>query len=186
MSIMSFLSLPGILIGTIMAPLLAKKFGKKYTLIIVTIANLIISVLFFITGYENLVLVFIFTCLQVTCVGAAFVMISSMTADTIEYGEWQTGQRNEAVITSTRTLITKVASAMTGLATAIILVVANYQPNIEQTAATKSSFHFIASLLPGVVMMIGVIPMFFYELTEKRHAEIIEELNNRKNSGKEV
>lgn len=118
--------------------------------------------------------------LQILFVGAAFVVISSMTADTIEYGEWKTGQRNEGVITSTRTLITKIASALVGVAVAVVLSMTGYVPNVEQTEHTMNAFHFVVSFLPGIVMMIGAIPMFFYTLTEERHAKIVAELKERR------
>ena len=35
------------------------------------------------------------------------VCVNAMMMDTIEYGEWKTGQRNEAMITSTRCFVTK-------------------------------------------------------------------------------
>ena len=117
--------------------------------------------------------------LQVLCVGASFVMLSSMTADTIEYGEWITGQRNEGIITSTRTLITKIASALVGVAVAVVLTMTGYVPNVEQTTETMQAFHFVISFLPGIVMMIGAIPIFFYSLTESKHQEIMEELKKR-------
>lgn len=83
--------------------------------------NLLASIIFFVLGYGNTVTVIICNAVQTTCVGAAMVCINSMNADTIEYGEWKTGQRNE-----------------------------------------------------------GVIPMFFYDLTEEKHAEIMKELASRK------
>ena len=181
MSLMSLITLPSILLGTAAAPFLTKFFGKKKTLLGLMAANLVISIIFYLIGYHNITLVLIMGALQILCVGCSFVVISSMTADTIEYGEWKTGQRNEGVITSTRTLITKIASALVGVAVAIVLTMTGYVPNVEQTVSTMNAFHFVVALLPGIVMMIGAIPMFFYPLTEKRHAEIVEELKERKN-----
>ena len=131
-------------------------------------------------GYGSIPLVLLMGALQILCVGASFVVISSMTADTIEYGEWMTGQRNEGVITSTRTLITKAASALVGVAVAAVLTMTGYVPNVAQSAQTMGAFHFVVSFLPGIVMMIGAIPMFFYSLTEERHAQIMEELKERR------
>lgn len=180
MSIMSLTTLPSILLGTLAAPFLTKRWGKKNTLLGLTACNLIVSFAFWAVGYENIVLVLVMGALQVLFVGASFVVITSMTADTIEYGEWKTGQRNEGVITSTRTLITKAASALVGVAVAMVLTMTGYVPNVVQTASTMNAFHFVVSLLPGIVMAIGVIPMFFYDLTEDRHAQIMKELEERR------
>lgn len=179
MSVMSLVTLPSIVIGTLLAPILAKKLGKKNTLLALMVANLVISGIFYFGGYSSVPFVLIMGALQVLCVGASFVMLSSMTADTIEYGEWITGQRNEGIITSTRTLITKIASALVGVAVAVVLTMTGYVPNVEQTTETMQAFHFVISFLPGIVMMIGAIPIFFYSLTESKHQEIMEELKKR-------
>lgn len=180
MSLMSFTILPSILLGTLAAPLFVKLWGKKKTLLCLMGANLVISCIFYFAGYSVLPLILVLSAMQVFCVGASFVVMTSMTADTIEYGEWKTGQRNEGVITSTRTLITKVASALVGVGVAIVLTITGYVPNEVQTTQTMDAFHFVASLLPGVVMMIGAIPMFFYSLTEESHGKIMEELKERR------
>ncbi len=179
MSIMSLVTLPSIIFGTLSAPFIAKKLGKKRTLLTLMVANLIISAIFYFGGYGSIGFVLIMGALQIFCVGAAFVMISSMTADTIEYGEWMTGQRNEGIITSTRTLITKIASALVGVGVAVILTLTGYQANVAQSAQTMQAFHFAISFLPGIVMLIGAIPMFVYPLTEKKYMEIRAELQAR-------
>lgn len=108
------------------------------------------------------------------------VLINSMNADTIEYGEWITGQRNEGVITSTRTLVVKIASTIQGITLAAVLGMTGYVPGAEQAAGTLGIFHFVVSMLTGLVMFAGVIPMFFYDLTEEKHAQITAELVARK------
>ena len=108
------------------------------------------------------------------------VLINSMNADTIEYGEWITGQRNEGVITSTRTLVVKIASTIQGITLAAVLGMTGYVPGAEQAASTLGAFHFVVSMLTGIVMFAGVIPMFFYDLTEEKHAQITAELAARK------
>lgn len=182
MSAMSIVTLPAILTGTLLAPCLAKRIGKKYTLLGFMLVNFAVSVLFFIVGYQSIAFVLLMGGLQTLCVGAAFVMISSMTADTIEYGEWKTGQRNEGIITSTRTLITKIASALVGVAVAAVLMATGYTPYQEPSDQTVQTFHFAVSLLPGLVMLLGAVPMLFYTLTEQRHAEIVKELSLRSES----
>ena len=182
MSVMSLVTLPSIIFGTCIAPLLAKKLGKKRTVLVLMVTNLIVSGIFFFGGYSSIPFVLVMGALQILCVGAAFVMLSSMTADTIEYGEWKTGQRNEGIITSTRTLITKIASALVGVAVAVVLTMTGYVPNVEQSESTMHAFHFVISFLPGIVMMIGAVPIFFYSLTESKHLEIMEELKKRRES----
>ena len=133
-------------------------------------------------GYGSVPVVMTFSVFQVILCGATTVIINAMTADTTEYGEWKTGQRNEGIITSTRTLITKIASALVGAITGVVLIAAQYNnaPDAVQTDFTMNAFHVVVSLLPGIVVFIGIIPMFFYPLTEERHAQIVEEIKARR------
>lgn len=113
--------------------------------------------------------------------GAAIVCVNAMLADTIEYGEWKTGQRNEAMITSTRCFVTKCVSAVSGLVIALVIAVTGMVPQAaEQAPVVLNSFHFIYTLGSAGVMILAVVPMAFYKLTEKRHAEIMAELAARK------
>ena len=92
---------------------------------------------------------------------AAFILINSMTADTMEYAEWKTGQRNEGVIASARTRITKFASSVAGVLASAALVYTKYQPNVQQTVETQKSCHYLVSIIPGRILLIGVILMPF-------------------------
>lgn len=181
MAVMGLLTVPCMVIGSLSVPFLVKRLGKKNSIIGLTIVELAVSILFFFSGYGSIPLVMTFSVIQVILVGAATVIINAMTADTTEYGEWMTGQRNEGIITSTRTLITKVASALVGAITGVILIGSHYNHVAAvQATYTMNAFHLVVSLLPGVVMFIGVIPMFFYPLTEERHAQIVAEINARR------
>ncbi len=140
--------------------------------------SLVISAMMQLVGYGSIPFVLLMGALQILCVGAS-CQISSTRRIRIEYGEWMTGQRNEGVITSVP-WITKAASALVGVAVAAVLTMTGYVPNVAQSAQTMGAFHFVVSFLPGIVMMIGAIPMFFYSLTEERHAQIMEELKERR------
>ena len=117
----SLATVPCMIIGSLLVPVISKRTGKKKALIGIMGVNLVASAVFYLVGYSNVVTVIICNAIQTTCVGAAMVLINSMNADTIEYGEWITGQRNEGVITSTRTLVVKIASTIQGITLATVL-----------------------------------------------------------------
>lgn len=104
-----------------------------------------------------------------------------MLMDTIEYGEWKTGQRNEGIIQATRCFIVKCVMAVSGVIVAAIIGLTGYVPLAEvQPDAVLSTFHFMATAFGSVLIIAALVPIFFYNLTEKRHAEIMEELKARK------
>lgn len=183
-SIMSLLLLVGMVLGSVAFLVLSKKVGKKNCMFGIAAVYAVAMAVLYVSGWDNLVAVFACATISNIAMGAAIVCVNAMLADTIEYGEWKTGQRNEAMITSTRCFVTKCVSAISGLAVALVIAITGLVPQAaEQAPVVLNSFHFMYSLGSAGVMILAAIPMFFYKLTEKRHAEIMEELKARK-SGK--
>ena len=108
------------------------------------------------------------------------VGVNAMMADTMEYGEWMTGQRNEGVITSTRCFVTKCANAIGGVAVAAVIGLTGYTGSGAQSATTLHGFHFMMSLACAIIMILAIVPLFFHNLTEEKHAQIVAELAARK------
>jgi len=181
MSVLNTIAMVGMIVGSALFPVISKKIGKKTTMFVLTSILAVVSIFQYIAGYSSLAIIFTCAAITTVCTGAFVVSVNAMMADTIEYGEWKTGQRNEAMITSTRCFFTKVVMALSGIVVAAIIGLTGYEPLAEvQSAAALSSFHFMYSLAAGICMVIAILPMFFYDLTEKRHAEIMEELKARK------
>lgn len=134
-------------------------------------------------GKANAIVLFATSSVSTVCVGAVMVCVNAMMMDTIEYGEWKTGQRNEAMITSTRCFVTKCVMAVAGIAVAAVIGLTGYIPQeTVQPVNVLNSFHFVYTLVSAGIIILAVVPMLFYKLTEKRHAEIMEELAARKAS----
>lgn len=176
----SLIALPGTMLGSLLAPKLATKLSKKKALIGSNIALVLAGIVFMIIPYNQVWLIMAMSAIQVMSISLSMVIVSSMIADTIEYAEWKTGQRNEGVISSTRTFTTKLAMALSGLIAGSILTFSGYTPNVEQSKTTLAIFHLVVSILPGIIAMIACIPMKWYELTEEKHEMIMKEIASRK------
>jgi sugar (glycoside-pentoside-hexuronide) transporter len=175
----SALMLPGILAGMLLTPILTKKLGQKGLYIFAFILGGALNVAFYFVGYTNLPLVIIFSVLTTIPFGFLMVLCSTLVASTIEYAEWKTGLRCEGLISSTQTLTAQICIAIGGLS-GLILTIANYIPNAVQAKSTLDLLQLGNTVLPAAGLFLGIIPMLFYDLTEKRHAEIVEELQRRK------
>ena len=91
-----------------------------------------------------------------------------MTADVVDYGEWKTGQRNEAMITSTRCFVTKCVAAVAGAFVLAAIGVTGFVPQAEvQAAGVLNGFHFMYTLLSAILMIFAVVPMFRRFLAKK-------------------
>lgn len=182
-SVMSLITLAGMVLGSICFIFGSKILGKRNSMFAIAIIYTLSNAVLYFAGWSNLAIIFITAAISNISMGAAIVCVNAMLADTIEYGEWKTGQRNEAMITSTRCFVTKCVGAASGLIIAVVIAVTGMVPQAtEQTPIVLNSFHFVFSMGSAIVMILAVVPMFFYKLTEKRHAEIMDELSARKTS----
>lgn len=179
-AVFNSITVPGMLLGIALTPYLSKKMGQKRFYFLASILGILVNGgLYFIDATSSLtpfLILFAFTSLPQ---GIILIMTSSMIANTIEYAEWKFGQRSEGLISSTQTLTSKIAIALgTGLC-GLILSFSHYIPNAVQSAQTLSTFHFSFTMLLAIMIALGMIPMFFYELTEEKHSAIMADLEMR-------
>lgn len=181
MAVLSTISTVGMVVGAILFTAMTKKVGKKNCMFAIAVIYTAANLVLYFVGWSNLVVLYVTSSIASVAIGACMVCVNAMLADTIEYGEWKTGQRNEAMITSTRCFVTKCVAAVAGAFVLAAIGVTGFVPQAEvQAAGVLNGFHFMYTLLSAILMIFAVVPMFFYKLTEKRHAEIMEELKARK------
>ena len=180
MSVLSLISTLASIAGSVLFIFLAKHFDKKYVMFMLSGGYIAACLIHYFSGWDNLGLIYVTSAISGACCGGFMVAVMAMMADTIEYGEWKTGQRNEGMITSTRCFVTKLVMAISGVVVAFVMGIFGYDPGAAQSVEVLNAFHTMMTLVCAGTMVIGVIPMFFYDLTEKKHAEIMAELAARK------
>jgi melibiose permease/lactose/raffinose/galactose permease len=105
-------------------PAIVKKFGRKRIFLSATILVVIGYAVFFSAGY-----VFDLSMLVIGIAGFVLffgqgliqVLVLVMLADTIEYGQWKLGTRNESIVFSINPFVTKMATAIQTLVVSITL-----------------------------------------------------------------
>ena len=180
MAVLSTIQLICSVLGGLLFPILAKLLGKKNTMFTLAGVYAVSAMALFFTGWGNPMVLYISYAVSSVCAGCFIVSVNAMMMDTMEYGEWKTGQRNEGLITSTRCFVSKLVMAFVGIIVAAVVGLTGYVPQVAQTAQTLNAFHFVYTAGCALCMVAAVIPIFFYDLTEKKHAEIIAELAARK------
>lgn len=107
---------------------------------------------------------------------AAFVML----ADSVEYGEWQTGVRVEGLALSAGTFGEKVGTGIGGMILGLIMSVGGYiGGQAQQTESALTSIKVTFIHVPIILGIISIILLYFYKL-DKQYPEIVKELNERK------
>lgn len=179
MAYMNFIIIGSSFLGVIFLPKLVKLFGKKQAAMVgLTISVAADTVNFFMPNN-----IYVFTILA----SIAFIGISipngitwALVSDIIDYGEWKSGERKEGTTYSLFNFSRKLAQALSGFLSGIGLGLIGYVPNVAQKAGTLIGIKGLLLLYPAVSLGIAIAVIgFMYNLTDKRHAEIVKELQAR-------
>ncbi len=166
-------------------PLFRKKFDCKKILFIAISTTIFGYVGFFVLsslGIYNLVALCIMAVIIFIGFGLATVLTTIFLADTVDYGEWKNGQRNESVTFSLQTFVVKLASAISGFLAGVGLDIIKFNKDLgtSQTAGTITGLHILMTVIPMIGLVASII--FFmrkYRLTEDYLKKITTELKER-------
>ncbi|WP_286357273.1 MFS transporter, partial [Faecalibaculum rodentium] len=92
-------------LGFFLIPNLTKKFRKKDLLAGIIVLDIVVRIVFFMTGYENVPMLLGMLMLTQLFHASLGPVMSSMIAETIEYSEVKTGRRCEAITFSGQTFM---------------------------------------------------------------------------------
>lgn len=120
-----------------------------------------------------------FLWMQVTGLGLA-LGFWSILPDTVEYGEWRSGRRTESFVFGLGQFFLKVALGLGAGLFGWLLDQIGYRANTVQTPETLAHMKMLMTALPALGLTLAGVAMVFYPLRGGRHAEIVEELANRR------
>jgi len=169
--------------------LFSKRFTRRKLYTGATILVVAGYILFF---FSPMNMIFIGAAGILIFVGQAFIQMLMLMflADTIEYGQWKLGKRNESITFSIQPFINKLGGAVaTGvLGYSLIISGINSARTPEDVTAEGVTIVKVAMLLlPLVAIVIGyIINMKAFKIDEKRYAQIISDLEERGDIGKTV
>lgn len=197
-AVLGIVTAVGSMISMAICPFLIKKMGEKKVYLLMSFYGFAVSILSFIIGYfwfrnpENMALTILFYAslfLIGLQFGAVTLMPMIMTADCVDYYEYETGKRMEGAAYSILTLTIKVCLAL-GTALGLVFVqISGYSDAVSQiTAGTLSGFDvhtkdvifFAYTAVPGILALLSTIPMFKYDIVGEKKAKIASELSARR------
>jgi GPH family glycoside/pentoside/hexuronide:cation symporter len=116
--------------------------------------------------------------LQVVVYGSAFgafgVLVWALVPDTVEYGQWQTGDRNESAVFGSVLLTQKLSSGLMGLFVGTMLSLVGYDVTQDtQAQSTIDSLRLHIFLGPTVLLALSSLVILRLPLNRRVHAEIV-------------
>ena len=171
------------LVALVIFPYVSKHFNRRQMYGISTAIVVVGYILFFFADHS---LALIAIAAVIIFIGEAFIQLLMLMflADTIEYGQWKLGKRNDSITFSIQPLINKIGGAFaTGIVSITLMIT-----GIKQDAVASETIDGLGKLIfknsmliiPLILIAIGYyIYIKKYELNEERYAQIVKELKER-------
>lgn len=119
-------------------------------------------------------------------VGQAFIqtLMLMFLADTVEYGEWKLGKRNESITFSMQPLINKMGGALSTGVVSLTLIFSGIKIDGGTAEMISESGKLMLKMsmfaLPLIFIVVGyVIYLKKYKISEEFYAEILKDLQNK-------
>jgi|TARA_B110000259_G_scaffold188451_1_gene247605 GPH family glycoside/pentoside/hexuronide:cation symporter len=193
LTIQRFVSLPGILIVLPLSVYLTKLLDKKRTLIYACLVTAFfmglpfcLRLIDFFPGNDSpLLLVALFGPLFVSYLVAPLlpIVIDSQLADITDDHEHRTGHRSEGVVFSIRTFAMKATSGIGGLIGGFGLELIEFPEQAVPGEVAQEALNgllFMSGPLYWIIVVASIGFMAMYQLSERRHGEIVAELKVRR------
>ncbi|KQY47918.1 glucuronide transporter [Cellulomonas sp. Root137] len=162
-------------------PRIVRAVGKKPAYISASIIAIVAALGIALTPSDHPGLAIAFFGLYGVGMAAVNTLMWALEADTVEYGEWRTGVRTEGTTYAVFSFTRKVGQAVGGAAAAYGLGFVGYIAQQEvQSQATQDGIRFIAGFVPAAFILVGVLIMVFYPLTETRFKSMVAEVAARR------
>jgi GPH family glycoside/pentoside/hexuronide:cation symporter len=165
----------------------SRRLNKRWAYISgVSFLAAVLLVLSSLTPQTTLVLIMILCVLAGIGVSAMHVLPWAILPDAIEYGELQSGERQEGVLYSLITLAQKVASSIAVPLALLVLQASGYVAN-SATQPTSAVFgiRMVAGPIPAFTLCMGILFTLLYPLGRENFREITRQLEERRRLARE-
>ncbi len=187
-----------------LTPLLCKKFEKKTIFNLMNIisgvafAMIFVLYLIFPTTLGGVPIILLSIAFLFASAGVGFIMVlqSMMIADCVDYEEYRNGTRPDGVFFSGQSFLTKLAAGLAVMIQGLGYMIVGYETDAitsmnsalasglvtfaEEYKTFAMIMFFLVSIPPAIGMVLSIIPMLKYDLTDKEHTRILDELNQKR------
>lgn len=133
--------------------------------------------------------------------GMLNVLQSIIIADSIDYEEYTNGVRPDGVFFSGQSFATKLSSGIASIIQGVAYSIVGFSSDniekcnnaLQQGASFKHDFpqyasimFFLCSVPPAIGLLLSILPMRKYELTNEKHQEILDTLVEKRRIEKEI
>jgi len=147
------------------------------------IAMMLLGYVMFLFAGTNVTMVLIAVAIYFFPYPMIFLAALMTITDSVEYGQWKNGTRNESVTLSVRPLIDKLAGAFANGVVMIAALQSGMTGNAKPSDISTSGLLQFKMFMFYIPIILLIISAFVYfkkiSLSEKRHAEIVNDLEKK-------
>ena len=163
-----------------LTPWMRKKIGKKPLLQGSMVVAIIGFSLMYIVPSHNVVAVFIARIIANCGVIEASTFAWSFVPETITYGEWKTGKRENGIANAIVGFFFKFGMALGGVIPGYILALFAFNADLKvQSAKALQGIMLTATIIPIVFLIAGIICFSFYKLSDNFVNKMNKEIEQR-------
>jgi glycoside/pentoside/hexuronide:cation symporter, GPH family len=175
------------LIGTLLVPFVAIKFGKKQTFLTLFVVSALACGIFYLLKPQQIAVMLAFQALYSIASGPLSPLIWAMYADAADYAEWKNGRRATGLVFSASATSQKAGWAIGTLFTGLLLSSVGYVSDAIPTPAVSHMILVLMSLVPAAFGIISAVCILFYRLDETTMKQIaLDLLDRRKAAGEQA
>jgi len=158
-----------------------------YASMVMAIGGYAVLFVLMLNNINNIYILFIPGFFVFVAFGMLTVLTTVFLANTVDYGEWKNGRRDESVIFSMQTFVVKLASGVAALIASICLSICNLSDNtdaVETVVDTATSSVLGLRMTMTVLPIIGLLAALIvfgkkFILTETKVEEIAQKLREK-------
>jgi glycoside/pentoside/hexuronide:cation symporter, GPH family len=174
--------LTSLLIGVAVSNSLSIRVGKRNLFILSMVLTAIFNVMLFFLPSTATVPIFVSEILRQFAYGWSCPLLWAMMADVADYGEWKTGRRATATVTSAVVFALWAGLALGGAIAGWLFSSYGYVPNALQTDRALMGIRLTASVYASLAFVATALCLLFYPITREANLKIADDLTERRKS----
>ena len=165
-------------------PALAARISRKKLYTVATIMVLAGYVIFFFAPTNTMLFIGIAGVILFVAQALIQIMMLMFLTDSVEYGEWKFGRRNDSVTFSLQPFINKMGGAVSSGITGVVVILSGMSTAQSAADMTAEGIVILKSAMmvfPLICIVVGfIVYSKYYILDEEMYNRIVEELHARK------
>lgn len=166
------------IVGVFMIPTLTKHFGQKRTALVSFAVGAVANLANYFLP-SNVIVFIVLVTIGYTALAIPNGITWAMVSNAIDYGEWHSGMRKEAITYAAFNFSRKIAQSLAALVSAGVLAVTGYVANAHQTPEALNGIKAAMTLYPGACLILAAVVMgLLYKLDDKTFDKIADDLDH--------